>query len=259
VVAPSVITGLLGPVLRPLFRPIVRPLTRLIVSLIAIPLFRLFRRRVIRVQELNEELEKDIDQWFRGSILLLIASAYMEPQIFFWAGVTEGYQDPRDWVTLGLRLMLAIGVIEGMPDQTLFALIHPGMSRVKFQKGRGFFRNLREQRRNIALGLICHHLNRSSPVFAILSTLIPGFVGLVFYGIAITQYLIIGLVTSRDRAKDVLNEFDRRVAERRQELVEELDLTGDGARTGAAQASDSSCDDRNVAPIEAPAGADSPH
>jgi hypothetical protein len=235
----------------------VRPLTRLIVGLIAIPLFRLFRRRVIRVQDLNEELEKDVDQWFRGSILLLIATAYMEPQIFFWVENTPGFHDPRDWVTLGLRLMLAIGVIEGMPDQTLFALIHPGMSRIKFQKGLGFFRNLKQQRRNILLGALCHHLNRSSPVFAILSTLIPGRVGLVFYAIAITQYLIIGLVTSRDRAKDVLNEFDRRVAERRQELIEELDLTGQGPKPDSIQTSDVRCDDGAVS-VEPPVNVELP-
>ena len=43
---------------------------------------------------------------------------------------------------------------------------------------------------------------------------------------AITQYLIIGLVTSRDRALDVLSEFDRAVAKRRNELIEEFKLEG---------------------------------
>ena len=51
-------------------------------------------------------------------------------------------------------------------------------------------------------------------------------VGWVCYLMAITQYLIIGLVTSRDRALDVLSEFDRAVAERRQELIEEFKLQG---------------------------------
>jgi len=51
-------------------------------------------------------------------------------------------------------------------------------------------------------------------------------VGWVCYLMAITQYLIIGLVTSRDRALDVLSEFDRAVAERRTELIEEFKLKG---------------------------------
>ena len=44
------------------------------------------------------------------------------------------------------------------------------------------------------------------------------------YGAAIGQYLLIGLVTSRDRVFDVLSEFDRAVAERRRDLIEEFDL-----------------------------------
>jgi hypothetical protein len=51
-------------------------------------------------------------------------------------------------------------------------------------------------------------------------------VGWVCYLMAITQYLIIGLVTSRDRALDVLSEFDRAVAQRRNELIEEFKLEG---------------------------------
>jgi len=51
-------------------------------------------------------------------------------------------------------------------------------------------------------------------------------VGWVCYLMAITQYLIIGLVTRRDKALDMLNEFDRAVAERRQELVEEFKEEG---------------------------------
>ena len=47
-------------------------------------------------------------------------------------------------------------------------------------------------------------------------------VGWVCYLLAITQYLIIGLVTRRDKALDMLSEFDRAVAERRKELVEEF-------------------------------------
>ncbi|MCH8830110.1 MAG: hypothetical protein IID45_11090, partial [Planctomycetes bacterium] len=44
-------------------------------------------------------------------------------------------------------------------------------------------------------------------------------------GVAIVQYLIIGLVTSRDKALNVLSEFDRQVALRRREIIDEFDLT----------------------------------
>ncbi|MBX3440775.1 MAG: DNA topoisomerase I [Planctomyces sp.] len=227
----SLFRGLVAPLLEPVVKPVLRPITRLLVGLIAIPMFRLFRRRVVRVQEMNEELERDIDQWFRGAVLLLIATSNMEPVLFPWAEKIARWQGESiyidNWITLALRLMLAIGVIEGMPDQTLFAIIHPGIRRVRFEKGVGFLRNLWRQKKAIGLGIVCQHLNRSSPVFAILSTLLEGPLGWTFYGLAIAQYLIIGLVTSQDRAKEVLSEFDLRVAERRRELLHELDLPED--------------------------------
>lgn len=232
-VAP-LIRGLVGPILEPVIRPVLQPITRLLAGLIAIPLFRIFRRKVVRVQELDEELEKDIDQWFRGSILLLMAAQNMEKYLFPWAVHVTWVVDKRgietdalqfdNWFMLALRLMLAISVIEKMPDQTLFDLIHPGMRRIKFQKGVGVFRNLWRLKKDIALGVVCQHLNRSSPVFAILSTLLQGPLGWVFYVLAISQYLIIGLVTSQDRAADVLSEFDLRVAEARRDLIDDLRL-----------------------------------
>lgn len=228
--AAGLVTGLIAPILK----PILRPVTRVIVGLVAIPLFRLFRRKVVRVHELNEELEKDIDQWFARSVILLFVTANMESILFHgWVDEVSQWRGEsvlvHSWITLALRLVMAIGVIEGMPDQMLFAVIHPGLQRVKFEKGVGFFRNLWLQKKNIALGAICQHLNRSSPVFAILATLLYGPLGWVFYGLAIGQYLLIGLVTSRDRAMDVLSEFDRRVAQRRQELIDELHLPAKSA------------------------------
>ena len=47
-------------------RPMLRPLARFVVGLIAIPMFRLFMRRVVRLQDLDQELEKDLEQWFRA-------------------------------------------------------------------------------------------------------------------------------------------------------------------------------------------------
>jgi hypothetical protein len=41
--------------------------------------------------------------------------------------------------------------------------------------------------------------------------------------LAIAQYLVIGLVTSRDRALDVLASFDAEVAARRDELLADIE------------------------------------
>lgn len=223
-----------------LLRPVLRPVTRFLVGLVAIPLFRLFLRRVVRLQELDEELEKDLEQWFRGSLLLLVATANMEEMLFGWLPLQY------DWLWIGLRLLLAIGVIEAMPDQELFAVIHPGPPKVKLQ--RGFFRVVWQRRAKIIKGLICKHLNRSSPVFAIMAAIFGGepghashthiVVGWVCYVCAVSQYLIIGLVTSRDKALDVLGEFDRKVAQRRRELIAEFDLKSRAKNGGLGDGSD---------------------
>ena len=115
------------------------------------------------------------------------------------------------------RILLAIGVIEGMPDQSLFALIHPGPQKPNIEKGR-LVRSLLLYLPQLIKGLICQHLNRSSPVLAILSVLHDGTFGWVCYGMAISQYLLIGLVTSKDKALDVLSQFDAAVAVQRHEI-----------------------------------------
>ena len=144
-----------------LLRPILRPITRLIVSMIAVPIFRTFTRRMLRVETLDAELEKDLEQWFRGAILLLFATQNMESTIFPWvepvvqARYTQQAQDDSDksnstdsteesklqikdnetaWLLLGLRVMLAIGVIQMMPDQELFAVIHNGPPKIQFDR-----------------------------------------------------------------------------------------------------------------------------
>lgn len=211
-----------------LIRPVLRPLTRLMVGLIAIPLFRLFMRRVVRVQELDEELEKDLEQWFRGSVMLLVATANMEQVLFGW--IPFDLENEYAWLSVGLRLMLAIGVIEAMPDQALFSIIHPGPPKPKWPRKGHFWKEVKVQINPICKGLVCQHLNRSSPVFAIMAAIFGGAnpihytVGWVSYFMAITQYLIIGLVTSRDKALNVLAEFDRQVAIRRRELIEEFEI-----------------------------------
>ncbi len=221
-----------------LLKPLLKPITRLFVGLIAIPIFRLFLRKGMRMERLDRELERDLEQWFRCSLLLFVASANMEHTLFGWVPPNLHGQD--GWIVMLLRVMLAISVIEGMPDQQLFAIIHPGPPKLKF--GRGFFGRAWDARRDIARGLICQHLNRSSPVFAIMAAIFGGepgttaaTVGWVCFALAIAQYMIIGLVTSRDKAIDVIAAFDRRVAERREDLVEEfLDDEDDDEGRGAA-------------------------
>jgi len=221
--------------------PILRPLFRLLLGLIAIPVFRFILRRFFRVQEMDPELEKDLEQWFKGSLVLLAATKNLETSMFSWLdqiiGSTTGAGDTLDnpWIT-GLRIMMAIGVIEMMPDQELFAIIHPGPPRFKYDRKLGLWSCLCRQCRPICKGLICQHLNRSSPVFAILCTIFPGPEGWICFGFASVQYLIIGLVTSRDRAMDALAEFDRQVAIRREQIREEFSLD-DSAEQAEKEAS----------------------
>ena len=285
----------------PVFKSVLRPITRVLVGIIAIPVFRFIMRKVFRLQDLDDELEKDLEQWFRGALLLLAATANMEHLLFGWMDRLD-WMDRMDWLTMGLRLMLAIGVIEAMPDQELFAVIHPGPPKIK--PGRSALKEFWRQKWKFLKGFVCQHLNRSSPVLAMMTAIVGAqlltlseldeakvertslsawavaqqtggvspiqafaagqvisqnmtdmrvniaevgrmhdefrrhrerwLVGWVCYLMAITQYLIIGLVTSRDRAMDVLSEFDRAVAERRQELIEEFQIEGDSEEKQAA-------------------------
>ena len=221
----------MGSLLRILgLRPILRPIVRVVVGMIAIPLFRLFLTRVARTRQLDEELQNDLEQWFRASLVLLAATKNLEDAMFGWV-------PPQfDAIGVGLRLLLVIGVIEGMPDQQLFSIIHPGPPRLKFDRSRPWWPQIRIQSRPFLKGLASQHINRSSPVFALLAAIYGGPIGWTCYFVAITQYLIIGLVTSKDKALDALSEFDRQVAIRRQELVDESGPPSDQPRTDNAQA-----------------------
>lgn len=230
------------PGIRAIARPVLRPLLRFAVGFLAIPLFRIFLKRVVRLQELDQELEKDLEQWFQGSLILLAATANMEDALFGWV-----YPNPEEtgafgWLIMGLRIMLAIGVIDHMPDQELFAVIHPGPPKLKFSRQYGYLREIRENFGRICKGYLCKHLNQSSPVFAILAAIATGWVGWFCYGMAIIQYLIIGLVTSRDKALDVLSEFDRQVALRRREIIEEFELPGDQPAPDATETPEATSD-----------------
>lgn len=213
-----------------LLKPVIKPFVRLILGLLVIPLFRLFLHRVLR-KELDEELEKDISQWLKGSILLLVATSTMEATFFFWV------PPEKDWLKLAMRLLLAVGVIENMPDQALFSIIHPGPPPFAFRLGH-LFEDLRAQFWPQLRGIFNQYLSRSSAVFAILSVVLdprplmgpeveqtlfqPAIIVWVCYGIAITNYLIIGLVCSRDKALNVLSRFDKAVSDQRHQI--EFDL-----------------------------------
>ena len=223
-----------------LIQPVLKPLTRLFLGFIAVPIFRLLMRKVIRVQEINEELEKDLEQWFRGSLLLLVATANMEDSLFSWVPYLFGStveshvnNGGMPWYIQAGRLLLAIGVIEGMPDQSLFALIHPGPKKPEIEKGH-VMRSLVRYLPQLLKGVACQHVNRSSPVFAILSVLHTGQVGWICYGVAIAQYLLIGLVASKDKAFDVLSQIDAAIDRQRNEIESELHLQIT-ARTAAAE------------------------
>jgi hypothetical protein len=109
-----------------------------------------------------------------------------------------------------------------MPDQALFAIIHPGPSRQLFPRGRRL-QAVREQWWPFCKGVFCRHLDRSSSVFAIMAVIFGGrshqTVGWICYFLAIFQFLLIGLVSSRDKAIDVLREFDHQVRLRRELLA----------------------------------------
>lgn len=209
---------------------VLKPATRLLVGVLTIPMVRAVRRQVPGWQEIDAETEKDVEQWFRGTILLLLAMKNTETWLSGWltqilevgsSAIASTEIDLNQWWITAGRLLLAIGVIESMPDQELFSIIHPG-PRLQFLRGRSVRENVRAQCGPCLRGLACLHLKRSSPMFAILTVFFGGPIGWVFYGMAIVQYLIIGLVTSRDRALDVLSQFDRAVAERRQEILDEF-------------------------------------
>ena len=200
---------------------LLRPLIRLVVGFIAIPLFRAFLRRVVHMQRLDTELTKDLEQWVRGSLLLLVATANVEYALF--GDFLDDWKREYVWLSLGLRLLLAVGVVESMPDQALFSIIHPGPEGLLLPKGQRI-KAAREQFWPLCKGLFFRHLDRSSSVFAIMAVIFGApdhtVVGWVCYTLAIIQFLIIGLVSSRDKALDVLSEFDRQIKLRREKLAD---------------------------------------
>ncbi len=209
------------------YKPILRPIVRLGCGLVAIPVFRFVLRKVFRVQVHDDEMERDLEQWFRGAILLLAATANMEGLLFDW--IPWWQAKDGGWQTLLLRLLLAIGVIESMPDEDVFAVIHRGPPKLKLTTLAGW-RAAWRQRGDVLKGLGVLHLRRSSPVFAIMAVVIGGAdlkhptehtVGWWCYGLALAQYLIIALITQRDKFTGLLQAFDREAAVLRANIVTE--------------------------------------
>jgi hypothetical protein len=208
--------------------PVLKPAARFLVGLIAIPMLRAVRSRISPSRQWDEELEKDLEQWFRASLVLFLATKNVETVIATW--ISEKHPDfdlDHNWWFAAGRLLLAIGVIESMPDQQLFSIIHPGPPRLYWCPGVGLKENIRRQAFPFLKGLLSMHLNRSSAVFAILAVIFDGRLGWIFYTLAILQYLLIGLVTSRDKVIDALSQFDREIARRRQELIHEFSVPVD--------------------------------
>ncbi len=209
----------------PGIRLITKPVTRMLLKLIAIPIFRFLLKYLLRVDVISQELEKDLSQWFRASVLLLFATHNMEDILFKTNTLDYKHEKLIDAVLFGLRLFLAFGCIEGMPDQELFRFIHPGPPKLKSKKFGAIVTELRQNGRAWLWGVACIHLSRSSPVFAIITVFQVGPTGWACYWLAVAQYLVIGLATSRDKAIDVLTSFDAEVATRRAELLSELQTT----------------------------------
>jgi hypothetical protein len=206
-----------------IFKPVLRPVIRFVSGLIAIPLFRLILRKVFRVEAHDAEMERDLETWFRGAILLLAATANMEGILFGWINWWE--TGDNAWLTLLLRLLLAIGVIESMPDEDVFAILHRGPPKLKLTSRAGW-RDAWGRRKQVLRGLGVLHLRRSSPVFVIMAVVIGDenrnlqhTVGWWCYALAISQYLVIALITQRDKFSGLLESFDREASVIRNEIL----------------------------------------
>jgi hypothetical protein len=200
---------------------LLRPVSRVIAGVIAVRVCRFIMKRVGKVQVIDAEFERDIEHWFRASLVLLVATANVEGLLFGW--VRFDLEGHWTWLILGLRLLIVAGVIEAMPDQEIFAILHRGPPKVPF--GRGFFRRWWDARREICGGIFNQHIKRSSPVFAFLAAIFGGppgsdawIVGWTCYALSVGQFLYIALVTSKDMAREALTQFDAQVSEIRQSL-----------------------------------------
>lgn len=207
-----------------LFKPVLRPIFRILTGLIAIPAFRFVMRHCFPNKTFSREMQRDVELWFRGAVLLLAATANLEDFLFGWLPWHKS-EDP--WLTMFLRLLLAVGVVESMPDQDAFAIIHRGPPTIKLTSIAGW-KQLWKRRHDVLRGIWVLHLKRSSPVFVIMTVIFGGpagsgesNVGWVCYALAVVQYLIIGVMTDSGRIAKLLEEFDRSAAAIRKEIQAE--------------------------------------
>lgn len=217
---PALFAGLLNNVI---FKPVLRPILRLISGLVAIPLFRFLLKRIFKVKANDAEMERDLEMWFRGAVLLLAATKNFEDFVFrclSWE--TEHH---IVWQTMLPRLLLAVGVIESMPDEDVFSILHRGPPKLKLTTRAGLA-DAWHRRGEVLRGLAILHLRRSSPVFVILAVVFgndPGrpefVVGWWCYSFAVAQYLIIAFITQRGRIAGLLESFDRKASALRHEIV----------------------------------------
>jgi hypothetical protein len=169
-------------------------------------------------------MQRDVELWFRGAVLLLAATANLEDFLFGWLPWHKS-EDP--WLTMFLRLLLAVGVIESMPDQEAFGILHRGPPSIKLTSIAGW-KQLWRRRREVLRGVGVLHLKRSSPVFVIMTVIFGGpvrsgefVVGWVCYAFAVAQYLVIAVKTDSRRIAGLLEEIDRSAAEIRKEIQAE--------------------------------------
>ncbi len=206
-----------------IYKPVLRPVIRLGCGLVAIPLFRFVMRRILRVQVHDSEMERDLERWFRGGLLLLAATANMEGLLFDW--IPWWQTKDSGWQTLLLRLLLAVGVIESMPDEDIFSILHRGPPKLKLTSREGL-REAWQRKWEVVRGVGVIHLRRSSPVFAIMAVVIGDpvkeperTVGWWCYAMALAQYLIIALITQRDKFQGLLDAFDRQATVLREQIL----------------------------------------
>ncbi len=224
------------------FKPVLRPIFRLLSGAIAIPTFRFILRHFFGRKTFSREMEKDLEMWFRGAVIMLAATANLEDFLFGWL---PWHKNEEPWLTMLLRLILAIGVIEHMPDQELFAILHRGPPKLKLTSRSGW-KEAWQRRREFLRGMGVLHLKRSSPVFVIMTVIFgnaPGtrefIIGWVFYGLAVLQYLIIGMITDGDRIGGLLKQFDKRAASMREEMLGQGPSTIETSDSTAVQKADS--------------------
>ena len=207
-------------------RTVIKPISRLVAGIVAARIIRFVLKRVGKVKVLDHELERDIEMWFRASLVLLLATANMEHLFFGW--IPFDLHDRYSSIGMALRLLLVMGVIETMPDQEFFSVLHRGP---KWEPpGKRFFARVWAARKSLFAGMFNQHIKRSSPVLAILAAIFGGergsdawAIGWMCYTMALVQYLYIALVTSSDKAKDALAKFDEQMRAMRSDLKEAIE------------------------------------